>query len=110
MSSETLPFWLWIIYYLIMFMTLVAAIRSLFQKKMIMFSFIVSLYTVSIPIISLGSSIGRAEGLNEFSHFFQELQHNSPWSLFVMIGYLCILLWWALLFIKINQKKITTSR
>lgn len=110
MSSETLPTWLWIIYYLILFITLVATIRSLFQKKMIVFSFIVSLFTVSIPIISLGNSIGRQEGLNEFTHFLQEWQHNSPWALFVMIGYLCILLWWALVFIKVNQKKIVTSR
>jgi hypothetical protein len=104
MSTETLPSWFWIIYYLFLFITLGTAIFSLIRKKIISLSIIAIVFTITVPIISLLNSIGRAEGLNEFEHLVNQLQQGSIWSIYAIIAYLYLLVWWVLFF---NKSKIT---
>nr|WP_113755649.1 hypothetical protein [Brevibacillus laterosporus] len=104
MSTETFPSWFWIIYYLFLFKTLKTAIFSLIRKRIRSLSIIAIVFTITVPIISLLNSIGRKEGLNEFEHLFNQLQQGAIWSIYVIIGYLYILVWW-LFFFKKNKNK-----
>ncbi|WP_349409687.1 hypothetical protein [Pseudalkalibacillus sp. SCS-8] len=104
MHWEPLPNWFWLIYYFLLFATLGTAIVNVAKKKVMFLSVVAILFTVTIPIISLINSIGRAEGINEFEHFVSQLQQGAVWSIFTIIGYLFLLLWWAFLLYK-NVKK-----
>jgi hypothetical protein len=55
---------------------------------------------VTVPLIGLISSIGRAEGLNEFEFLVNQLQQGSIWSIYTIIGCLYLLVWWVLFFKK----------
>lgn len=63
-------------------------------------SIVAIVITITIPIISLINSIGRAEGRNEFEYLVSQLQQGAIWSFFVIIGYLFLLVWWALFLFK----------
>jgi hypothetical protein len=102
MSTESLPGWFWIIYYFSLFITLGAVIFSLIRKRNIGMSFISIVFVITVPIMSLLNSIGREEGLNEFEHLFSQLQQGEIWSLYVVVGYLFLLVWWYI-FLFSNQ-------
>jgi hypothetical protein len=108
MSTETLPSWFWIIYYLFLFITFGTAIFSLIRKKIISLSIIAIVFTITVLIISLLNSIGRAEGINEFEHLLKQLQQGSIWSIYAIIGHFYILVWWVLFFIKSKNKNEVT--
>lgn len=99
--SETFHNWFWIIYYLFLLTTLGTALFSVIRKKLERsLSVIAIFFTVTVPFIILISSIGRAEGLNEFEHLVNQLQQGSFWSIYTIIGYLYLLVWWVLFFKK----------
>jgi hypothetical protein len=104
MYWETLPNWVWIIYYLFLIVTLGTAIFSVIRKKMIRLSIIAIVLTMTVPIISLINSIGRAKGLNEFEHLVTQLQQGSIWSIYAIIGFLYLLVWWVMFLIKNKMK------
>ncbi|MGY3189018.1 hypothetical protein [Lysinibacillus sp. TE18511] len=104
MYWETLPDWVWIIYYFFIIATLGFAIFSIIQKKMIILSTITIVLTITIPISNIINSIGREKGVDEFEHLVTHLQQGSPWSIYAIIGFLYLLVWWVLLLIK-NKKK-----
>ncbi|MCF6136457.1 hypothetical protein [Pseudalkalibacillus berkeleyi] len=95
-----MPNWVWVIYYTVLVVTFVAAIFSMTIKKhMIVFSFVVILNTITLPIAGLMNSMGRGKGMNELEFFIIQLQKGSFWSISIVIGYLFLLVWWVL-FIK----------
>jgi len=100
---ETLPSWFWIIYYLFLLSTLRSAISCLVKKKVLR---IVSSFTIifvcTIPLISLIYSIERQEGLNEFEYFIDQLQQGEVWTIYSILGYIYLLVWWGLI---ISKKK-----
>jgi len=98
--GETLPNWVWIIYYLFLIATLGTAIFSVIRKKMVSFSITAIVLTMTVPIISLVNSIGRAEELNEFEHLVLQLQQGSIWSIYALIGIIYLLVWWVMFLIK----------
>ncbi|MGE7954400.1 hypothetical protein [Lysinibacillus xylanilyticus] len=104
MYWETLPDWVWIIYYFFIIATLGFAIFSIIQKKMIILSTITIVLTITIPISNIINSIGREKGVDEFEHLVTHLQQGSTWSIYAIIGFLYLLVWWVLLLIK-NKKK-----
>ncbi|WP_062106665.1 hypothetical protein [Bacillus niameyensis] len=113
MLWKTLPHWFWVLYYLFFLATLGAAIFSIVKNKGKVMAFIAIIFTVSIPIISLINSIGRAEGSNEFEHLVSQLQQGAVWSVFTAIGYLFLLVWWVLFllvwWVLFLQKKFSTK-
>ncbi|WP_164669771.1 hypothetical protein [Virgibacillus doumboii] len=101
---ETLPNWFWIIYCLLLLTTLITAIYSFAKKKMEGFSILAIVITVTVPVVSLINSIGRTEGMNEFEHLVSQLQQGAIWSVFVVLGYLFLLLWWISFLLKVKEK------
>ncbi|MBD7968371.1 hypothetical protein [Paenibacillus gallinarum] len=84
--------------------TLGTALFSAFHMKMLIWSVIAIFVTVTVPLISILNSIGRAEGHNELEHLFNQLLQGSTWSIYVSIGYLYLLIWWVLFFSR-NKKR-----
>ncbi|RAS77335.1 hypothetical protein [Priestia endophytica] len=104
MHWEALPNWCWVIYYIFLLITLGTAIFSVVKKKMKSLAILAIGFTVSVPMISLINSIGRTEGINELEHLFSQLQQGAMWSIFTIIGYLFLLVWWILFLIKNRTK------
>lgn len=103
MNWETLPLWFWGIYYLYLFTTFVVAIISVLKRDMIGFSIVAIVFTVSVPIISLINSIGRTEGMNEFEHLVSQIKQGAIWSIYTIVGYLFVFVWWVLFLRKYRQ-------
>lgn len=103
--SETLPNWFWTIYYLFLLVTLGTALLSVIKRKMSRLSFIAIVLTLAIPLVSLINSIGRPEEMNEFEYLVSQLQQGAIWSVFVMVGYLFLIVWWGLFLFKSKTKK-----
>lgn len=100
MHWETLPNWFWVLNYLFLLTTLGTTIFSFTKRKIKGLSIVAIAVTITIPLISLINSIGRAEGMNEFEHLVSQLQQGAIWSIFVIIGYLFLLVWWILFLFK----------
>ncbi|PPA81224.1 hypothetical protein C4A76_23960 [Brevibacillus laterosporus] len=101
---ETLPNWFWIIYYLFLLATLKTTLSSLVKKQVLR---IVSSFTIifvcTIPFIGLIHSIERQDGLNEFEYFRGQLQQGEMWTIYSIVGYVYLLVWWGLV---IRKEKI----
>ncbi|WP_053366302.1 hypothetical protein [Bacillus sp. FJAT-27245] len=100
MYWETLPSWVWVIYYLFLFLTLGTGILNVIRKRMLGLSIIVIVVAITVPIISMLNSVGRAEGMNEFEHLVAQLQHGAIWSIYSIIGFLYLVVFWTLFFLK----------
>ncbi|WP_316568776.1 hypothetical protein [Neobacillus sp. YIM B06451] len=100
MYWETLPSWVWIIYYLFLFLTLGTGILNIFRKRMLGLSIIAIVLTITVPIISMLNSVGRAEGMNEFEHLVAQLQQGAIWSIYSIIGFLYLVVFWTVFFLK----------
>ena len=103
--SETLPNWFWTIYYLFLLVTLGTALLSVIKRKMSRLSFIAIVLTLIIPLVSLINSIGRPEEMNEFEYLVSQLQQGAIWPVFIMVGYLFLIVWWGLFLFKSKAKK-----
>lgn len=101
---ETLPGWFWGLYYLFLLATLGIAIFSFVKQKHRRLSILAIVFAVTVPIISLLNSIGRLEGMNEIEYLFSQLRQGAVWSIFTVIGYLFLLVWWALILFKTSPK------
>ena len=105
MYWETLPNWIWAIYYAFLLFTLVLAIISIKQSNLKGLSIITIVLIFTTPVIAIINSIGREYGVNEFEHLVTHLQQGSLWALFIIIRYLYIFVWWVLLFFKYQVVK-----
>jgi hypothetical protein len=103
--GESLPNWFWSIYWLLTLITIGTAIRYLLLKKMQLFSIIVIVISVSIPIAGMLNSVPRPDGMNEFEHIFNMLQEGAMWSIYITFGYAILLIWWLLIAIKIIRNR-----
>jgi hypothetical protein len=99
MYWETLPSWFWVIYYSFLLITLSASLFSVIRKRNVILSIINIVFVVTVPITALLNSIGRVEGINEFEHLVGQLQQGEIWSMYVLIGYLFIVIWWFVFFL-----------
>jgi hypothetical protein len=106
--SNTLPAWFWIAYYLFLAVTIGVAIYNLSTRKTNRMSLLVIWVAITVPIVGLLNSIGRFDELNEFQHLVSELQQGLLWAVYAFSGYLFLVVWWIMLFLKIiaRQKKI----
>ena len=100
---KTLPNWFWTIYYLFLLITLRSAISSLVKKKVLrIVSSLTIIFVCTIPFIGLIHEIERQEGLNEFEYLIDQLQQEEMWTIYSILGYIYLLVWWGLI---INKKK-----
>lgn len=106
MSTETLPTWFWIIYYLFLFITLGTVIFSLILKRIIRMSFVAIVFVITVPMMSLLNSIGREEGLNEVEFLLSQLQQGSIWSIYAVVCYLFLVVWWFVFIFSYENVKI----
>ncbi|CAM4147759.1 hypothetical protein [Lederbergia lenta] len=109
MYWETLPNWFWAIYYLLLIATLGIAVFSIVKKKMKSLSIVAIVFCVTVPVISLINSIGRPEEMNEFEHLISQLQQGAIWSIFTIVGYSFLLVWWFLFLFKSKTTVIVAS-
>ncbi|UOQ50183.1 hypothetical protein MUN88_09060 [Gracilibacillus caseinilyticus] len=100
MYWETLPNWFWTIYYIFLLATLGTAIFRFFNKHDKILSIVCIIFTLTIPIVSFFYSFGRARGMNEFEHLLNQFFQGAVWSIFTLIGYLFLLIWWSLFLFK----------
>lgn len=100
MYWETLPSWIWIVFYAFLLATLLTAIFSIISKKLKCLSAVAIIVTITIPINGIINSIGREPGVNEFEHLISQLQLGSFWAIYSSIGLLYLLFWWIVFFIR----------
>ncbi|MFC5733291.1 hypothetical protein [Cytobacillus gottheilii] len=103
MYWETLPSWVWVIYYLFLFLTIGVGILNASRKRMFALSIMTICLAITIPIISTVNSIGRAEGVNELEHLVAQLQQGAMWSIYTVVGNLYLLVYCVLFFIKMKE-------
>lgn len=103
--SNTLPAWFWIAYYLFLAITIGVSIYNLSNRKSIRLSLLVIWIAITVPIVGLLNSIGRFDELNEFQHLVSELQQGSLWAVYACSGYLFLVVWWIMLFLKIIARQ-----
>jgi hypothetical protein len=89
-----------------LFLTLGIGILNAIRKRMLGLSIIAIGLTITVPIISMANSLGRARGINELEHLVAQLQQGSIWSIYAVIGSLYLFVYWVLFFIKnkVNSK------
>ncbi|WP_299093279.1 hypothetical protein [uncultured Metabacillus sp.] len=104
MSTETLPAWFWLIYYSFLFITFGTVIYSLIRKSNFRMSITLIVFLMTVPVISLLGCIGRGEGQNEFEYIFAQFLQGAVWSIYVVIGYLFLVIWWFVF--SLSNKKI----
>lgn len=109
MYGETLPEWFWVLYYLFFLTTIGTALFQVLRKKMKGLSVFAIFIAAAVPIVSLIESIGRAEGMNEYEHFLDQLQQGAIWPIYALTGYLFLFLWWGLFLFKRNKKNRAAS-
>ncbi|WP_078379744.1 hypothetical protein [Sutcliffiella halmapala] len=98
MYWETLPSWFWFIYYLFLFATFGTAVSSLIKKRLVIYSFIVFVLVLTIPVNGMINGIERGPGLNELEHLIQSFQQREGWSLFIVTGFVILFIWWIVFF------------
>ncbi|WP_431803197.1 hypothetical protein [Halobacillus andaensis] len=104
MQWETLPNWIWVIYYLFFIITLCTATFNLVKRNKKSWAVVAVMFTLTVPIVSLTNSIGRPEGMDEFEYLVSQLQQGAVWSIFTLIGYFFLLGWWGLFLLKIRPR------
>ncbi|MFT8320938.1 MAG: hypothetical protein ABF649_08540 [Bacillus sp. (in: firmicutes)] len=105
MSGETLPHWIWLIYYLIITITLIFCIFKLIQKKNSKFSIITIIASLLLPIISFIHTIAREEG-TELDYMITALSNRELWPYSIIACSFCLLLWWIVFFQQNNKQKL----
>ncbi|MGD6817958.1 hypothetical protein [Metabacillus sp. 84] len=106
----TLPAWVFIIYYLFLLITLGTALFRLIQRNGKAYSASAFLAAMTIPAIALLNSIGRLEGMNEGQHFISALQTGAHWAVYVLAGFVYLLVWWVLVFSKRKNRQVAVPQ
>ncbi|MBT2691681.1 hypothetical protein [Bacillus sp. ISL-55] len=86
----------WIILYLLLMIIFVRAIYSVIKKKQVPLAMIAILVIISVPMVSLMNSIGRPLDMSEFEYLARELKQGALWAIFIIAGYLYLLVWFIL--------------
>ncbi|GAY76742.1 hypothetical protein [Sporolactobacillus inulinus] len=102
---ETLPDWFWAIYYFLFVASIVMAIVCFLRNRRRGLASVAFMFALTIPVVSVLGSIGRANGRNEFEHLYSQLLHGAVWAYYVTIGYVFLIAWWILLAKSIMKKR-----
>ncbi|WP_377890614.1 hypothetical protein [Alkalihalobacillus sp. R86527] len=94
MSSETLPAWFWVIYYLVLIGTMAMSVRAIFQGKIVALSVIGVVLIVLSQLLSI-NLIGRMEG-TELDYVVSSLHGGALWAYALVAIYSYLVFWWIL--------------
>lgn len=100
MYWESLPSWIWAIYYILFLVMISVAVFSIIRNKLRKFSALTVVITLMMPIIAFLNSVGRKEGIDEWQHLVMELQQGALWAIFILIAAIYLIVWWGLFFFK----------
>ncbi|MCQ6265262.1 hypothetical protein M1K46_06260 [Fictibacillus sp. WQ 8-8] len=106
MVHETLPDWVWLLFYSFIALTLLATITNLFKKVHIKASIINLTFVIATPVISFTFALGRPEGNTEWDHLITGMLSGSPWAIIILLGCSFMLYWWfrfSFLFVSLNS-------
>ncbi|RKN84342.1 hypothetical protein D7M11_12675 [Paenibacillus ginsengarvi] len=106
MYWETLPNWVWAIFYLFLSTTLGTAIWNVYRKKIVSLSIAVIVITITIPIVGVFNSVGRQKGMNEFEHLISEMKQGAIWTFYIITALLYLLFYWGIF---VFEKKTKVS-
>lgn len=107
MYWETLPNWVWAIFYLFLLSTIGTAIWNVNQKKIVSLSISAISVTITIPIVGVFNSIGRQKAMNEFEHLISEMQQGAIWTFYIIIALLYLLLYWGMFIFEKKKSKVS---
>ncbi|MFJ8526552.1 hypothetical protein [Bacillus sp. NPDC094106] len=97
--------WFLVCYYAFFALTIGSIVWALVKGWMGALSMITLIITLTLPIVNLLSSIGRDEGLTEIDWLWKELLRGEMWALYVMGGFVYLVVWWCMLIFKSNPLK-----
>ena len=100
MDGAILPHWFWFIYYLFLLVVFLIGINNVFKKRMYILSIIAIVLTIIVPITSIINSLFLDLGTNELTHLISELQAGAKWSIFAVLGYIYMVIYISIFFIK----------
>jgi len=63
-------------------------------------SIIAVILTITVPFISIVNSLFLDFGTNELTHLISELQAGAKWSIFAIVGYMYMVIYITVFFIK----------
>lgn len=90
---ETLPTWIWIIYYIILFLTLISGIINWVRRIYSPLAAITIILSLLIPLVGFLYSIGRPEGVNELEYVITQFQNRNLWSVFIIFVHIYFIGW-----------------
>ncbi|MGF3104461.1 hypothetical protein [Rossellomorea sp. DUT-2] len=94
-STETLPNWFWLLYYSLMLLTIASAFFSIKKQQDIWRAMITIFVTLSIPVVGFVNGIYREGNQNEFEQWLSHLGKGELWALYLMFGYMYVIVWWG---------------
>lgn len=101
---ETVPMWGVLMYYFIFISTLVSAVWTIIRGKLKALAGMTIIVSISVLVIQIFNSIGRRDGMNELDHLFSRFEMGDTWAIFVIIGYIYIVIWWTIFLLNRRTK------
>ncbi|WP_087973419.1 hypothetical protein [Oceanobacillus rekensis] len=95
---ETLPTWFWIIYYIIIFLTLVSGIINWVRRIYSPLAAITIILSLLTPLVGFLYSIGRPVGINEYEYVMAQFQMRNLWSVFIVFAHIYFIIWGFMFF------------
>jgi hypothetical protein len=96
-STETLPHWFWLLYYSLMILTIASAFFSIIKQRGRWWALLTIFVTLSIPVVGLLNGIYREQNQNELEQWLSHLGTGELWALYLLFGYIYVIVWWGLL-------------
>ncbi|MGJ9459252.1 hypothetical protein [Oceanobacillus sp. CF4.6] len=93
---ETLPNWFWVLYYIIIFLTLVSGIINWVRQIYSPLAAVTIILSLLLPLVGFLYSIGRPEGVNEYEYVWAQFQTRNLWSVFIIFVHIYLIVWWFL--------------
>lgn len=109
MYWNTLSVWLWIVYYLFLLIMFSSTIFSIIRKKMVVYSMIALVITITLPMVGLINSIDRPMEQTEWDHLLSQLKSGALWAYYSIAGHLYLIGWLAAFLWKLLAGKNKTS-
>ncbi|AJD89727.1 hypothetical protein JMA_04100 [Jeotgalibacillus malaysiensis] len=114
MYWETMPGWFWAIYYGFLAVTFLTAVIRIGRKRKFVMEILVLILVFSIPVVGFLNSAEsiRLVEQNEVEFFLSQLQHGAFWTIFSVVGYCLMLVWWIGLLVEKRKMavRLSTSR
>lgn len=111
MGTANDPIWFFVMLYVVLGMTFISALMSLFNQKRIFLSILMIVGIPATLILAIGSSIGRGSR-TEMEHGYDQLMQLQPWALVVLLAGIYIIVWWIMIissYLSNRRKKLNPS-